>query len=153
MIVEQSRRGFVGALVAGVAAMSAAAALRFAGDDETGGHGLISVSTDAPAPVPSGVGQADGVWQRAVGSTVAVIGETGTVAGRIFDVWLGADGGERPDTVRPRSLTVFIEVDAANAPAGDRIYGIRSDEVDVRELFLSRGEDVLGKAILYAILN
>ena len=153
MIVEQSRRGFVGALVAGVAAVSAAAAFRLAGDDESGGTGLISVSADAPAAVPAGVGRADGVWQRAVGSTVAVVDEAGAVAGRIFDVRLGADGGERPSTVRPRSLTVFIEFDAANAPTGDRIYGIRLDQVDVRELFLSRGEDVLGKAILYAILN
>jgi hypothetical protein len=93
-------------------------------------------------------------WEKLIGATFVLGAAAERAVARLVAI-------ERPaiDPLRPPELARFqpfiawFEMDARLAPAGQRTHAIRHPTRGATELFLSRGADRRGKAVLYALFN
>ena len=153
MMIEgrRTRRGFIAAAsitAVGSIAFARSMILIDAGDDA----GMVSFVERRDATPLLDETTTD-AWTAAVDSLVHINGEHGMATGRILSVASAPMGGERPAGLREQALIVTFETDPAYAPDGDKTYVIQTAVAGVRELFLTRGETVYGRAILLAVLN
>lgn len=146
-----SRRGFIvaaSAVVAGTVLL-----LRRGGPSgapaEPGGITVLPGSEIVSAPVPG----ASNPWLGAIGETVRIAGESVAGDATIAAVVREPLGPVRPAGLRQQSLLVYFEMDARIAPAGNGIYAIGRMIDGLDRLFLTRGDDRAGKAILMAVIG
>ena len=151
---ETSRRVFIGGLaVAAAAAGTASAALlkNLAAGDGTTGRVVVDGTTAKAVPAPT-VDPMNG-WAKAIGEKVYLSSDAGRVAGHISAVVAGTDVGKRPAGLRQQSYTVYLEFAPRVAPAGDRIYDLDRVIDGASKIFVTRGQDVAGVAVLAAVFN
>lgn len=151
---ETSRRVFVGGLAVAATVAGSMALLRggsgVGGTAQPGGITVLGRDGKLPELGTAGVPQP---WLETVGKTVGIDVGNGVVDARIATIVPGPDKGKRPAHLRQHSFTVYFELDRLAAPAGERIYGLGRAIDGMSELFMTRGKDVAGKAILMAVLN
>ncbi|MES2337514.1 MAG: hypothetical protein V4537_05395 [Pseudomonadota bacterium] len=147
-----TRRGFITAAAATATVVGSLAFAKSVGSAGGSANGLVTILSGGNGAPAFDQISAD-VWQAAVNTRMTITGENGTVGGRVLSVVPGVMGGDRPDTLRPQTMIVAFDVGAATAPLGGKTYSVQIAIPGVRELFVTRGEDVMGRAILTAILN
>lgn len=93
-------------------------------------------------------------WESLVGTSFLVGGEAGKAVARLVMVERPAIDPKRPaELARFQPFTAWFEMEARLAPAGQRTYPVAHPAKGMLDLFLGRGEDKQGKAILYALFN
>jgi hypothetical protein len=93
-------------------------------------------------------------WEGQVGTSFLVGGEAGKAVARLVMVERPAIDPKRPaGLARFQPFTAWFEMEARLAPAGQRTYAVMHPTRGMIDLFLGRGEDKQGKAILYALFN
>lgn len=90
-------------------------------------------------------------WSRLIGRETTVTGERGTVTGTIAQIIPDRVDREVPAGVRKPAFTVRLAFDQAGAPAGNRIYPLATPVEGLSAAFLTRGDDIGGKATLFAL--
>lgn len=140
-----SRRAFVVGGVA-VAALSVPLALARRGE--------VTTSFWSPRkPVPQSATEVR-AWEALVGGNFALTGEQGAGVARLVAIESEAADPKRPAYLaRSRSFSAVFEADAARAPIGQNSYSVRHPTKGLIDLFLSRGTDRGGKAVLTALFN
>lgn len=147
-----SRRSVVGAL-AGTAAVGSAAAI---------GRRMFTPAAVGGDRIRVAPGSADFAfrpaahelrrWRAAVGRTIWITGETGRVEATVESV-TPLHAGPRPARVRRAPFLVRLTTADQGAPAGDRIYALDAPIAGLGDLFLTRGDDAAGKAMLLAVFG
>lgn len=132
-----SRRGFVGAGAALVALP-----LVTSGDmTATGTNG------EAARPLRPFALQELADWQAQIGWRFAVAG----VPMRLVSVEKGSKkAGKRPSHGREQTFIATFAADPASAPVGGELYPVRHAMLGSTELYLERGKDKGGNALLHA---
>jgi len=104
----------------------------------------------APASALSEVAE----WESLVDTSFLVGGEAGRAVARLVMVERPAIDPKRPaGLARFQPFTAWFEMEARLAPAGQRTYTVAHPARGMVDLFLGRGEDRHGKAVLYALFN
>jgi len=135
-----SRRAFV------LGGAAAACAVPLASARLAGGSPAPSRAAGAGAAAASEVAQ----WEALVGTRFLIDGALATLA----LVERPAADPKRPAALaRFQPFTAWFEMEARLAPAGQQTYRIVDPGKRATELFLSRGNDRRGKAVLYALFN
>jgi hypothetical protein len=115
-------------------------------------------STSSPLPgrrvvsalAPSEVAE----WESLVGSSFLVGGEAGKAVAKLAAIERPAfDPGRPAELARVQPFTAWFEMDARLAPAGQRTYAVAHPAKGAIDLFLGRGADKRGKAVLLALFN
>lgn len=93
-------------------------------------------------------------WENLVGASFLVGGETGKAVAKLAAIERPAFDPERPaELARPQPFTAWFEMDARLAPSGQRTYAVAHPTKGTIDLFLSRGADKRGKAVVLALFN
>lgn len=94
-------------------------------------------------------------WEGQVGTSFLIGGgAAGKAVARLAMVERPAIDPKRPaELARFQPFTAWFEMDARLAPAGQQTYAVAHPTRGLVDLFLGRGEDKHGKAILYALFN
>ncbi|MCX8476599.1 MAG: hypothetical protein MT490_12445 [Sphingomonas sp.] len=141
---RSSRRTFVMGGAAAAACMGPLAVAQLAGKSPASRKGAA-----APAS-RSEVAE----WERLVGVSFLVAGEAGKVPAKLAAVMRPPVDSKRPaDLARFQPFTAYFEVDARLAPAGQQTYRVLHPAKGMIDLFLTRGADKRGKAVLLALFN
>lgn len=136
-----SRRGFVAA----GAALVAIPLVTSADMTDTGTNG------EAVRPSRPFALQELADWQGQVGWRFAVKGEEGSVPMRLVKVTKGSKkDGPRPAHGRERTFIATFAADPASAPKGGELYAVRHAMLGSTDLYLQRGKDKGGQALLHA---
>jgi hypothetical protein len=107
-------------------------------------------SLTMPTSAPSEVAQ----WESVVGASFLIGGEAGKAVARLVMIERPAIDPKRPaELARFQPFTARFEMEARLAPAGQRTYKVAHPTKGLVDLFLGRGEDKHGKAIVYALFN
>lgn len=153
MMETTTRRSVIGAMAVGATALGGIGLLRRGNDEVASGDRITVVpgsgGTPNFRPIPHEVKR----WTAATGEPISLIGETGRVAGTIHSVVPLSTKDHRPAGVRQQPFMVRFSVDAATAPAGDRMYALSTPIDGLTDIFVTRGADVAGKAILMAVFG
>lgn len=89
-----------------------------------------------------------------MGSSFLVGGEAGKAVAKLAVIERPAFEPERPaELARPQPFTAWFEMDTRLAPKGQRTYAVAHPTKGAINLFLSRGVDKRGKAVLLALFN
>ena len=140
-----SRRTFVMGGAAAAACMGPLAVAQLAGG---------SLASRRSAASPTSARSEVGEWERLVGLSFLVTGEAGKVPAKLAAVMRPPVDPKRPaDLARFQPFTAYFEVDARLAPAGQRTYRVLHPAKGLIDLFLTRGADKRGKAVLLALFN
>jgi len=146
-----SRRSVIGAVAVGTAAIGTLALLDRGGADQAAANDRIKI---VPGGGRSGfqpvAHEMEGLAAE-VGAPVRIAGETGGVSATIDSVVPLRAGGRHPAGMRAQPFMVRLAMDPGGAPAGDRIYALSRPLAGLHDVFLTRGADVGGKAILVAL--
>ncbi len=158
MDMQGSRRAFVGGAVASAAVLGPLALF---------GRGWSSADTDAAdgriKVVPGGA-PGDLVnhrpdpkelarWERAVGQSFQVTGEDGARTATVAMVVVELFKGSRPASIRQQPFSVYFTFDRGDVFGDDRMYDVAHPIEGLTRLFLSRGGERFGKAIMVALFN
>lgn len=141
---RSSRRTFVlgGAAAACIAPL--AAARMASGTNPSSGRQA------APAGAISEVAE----WEQLVGASFLIAGEAGKAVATLAAVERPPVDPKRPaELARFQPFTAWFEMDARSAPMGQLTYSVTHPSRAGIELFLSRGRDKAGKAIVQALFN
>lgn len=93
-------------------------------------------------------------WEGLVGASFLVAGEAGKAVARLAAIERPAFDSKRPSGLaRAQPFTAYFEMDARVAPAGQLTYRVACPGKGSADLFLTRGHDKGGKAILLALFN
>lgn len=93
-------------------------------------------------------------WQALVGASFLIAGEGGRAVARLAAVESPAFDPARPAALaRLQPFTAWFEMEPRLAPAGQRTYRVSHPVQGVIELFLARGSDKGGKAVVQALFN
>jgi hypothetical protein len=143
---NESRRNFI---VGGAAVVAVAGPLALAarvGSNDT---------RDTWSPTAGARTQAEiGEWEAVLDQKFQISGEFGAAAARLSAVVHGASDPLRPTSL-PRALTymVYFETGTRIAPKGQKTYSVVHPTKGAMEMFLGRGVDTAGQAVLYAVFN
>ena len=149
---DTNRRTFIGGAAAGVAMIGGLSL--FDSDDAVTLPNELRGVTVVPGTgriAPSSTQAALAVTDLPLGKPVTLVAEGGRASAAIFAVTPVATRGPRPAGVRRQPFNVYLAMDPAVAPAGNRIYSLAEPIAGLNDVFLSRGDDVGGKAILIAL--
>lgn len=103
---------------------------------------------------PTGARSEVAQWESLVGASFLVAGEAGKAVATLAAVVRPPVDPQRPaELARFQPFTLYFEMDARSAPTGQLTYKVTRPARDVIELFLSRGSDRDGKAIVQALFN
>lgn len=147
MIVEKkgSRRAFI---VGGVAATAAAVPFAMAAVNQAVGPIWSPAAPKAPADAELAQ------WEKILGGQFKIAGELGKGTAVLSAVVRGsADSGRPAGLGRAKPFTAYFEMGPRLAPKGQKTYRIGHPTKGAIDLFLGRGADKRGKAVLYAIFN
>lgn len=93
-------------------------------------------------------------WQQLVGTAFTIHGETGNITARLAPLVESVPDTGRPlDLARQHPFTAIFEMDVNGAPAGGQTYRISHGKKGTFDLFLGHSSEVMGKAVMVAILN
>jgi hypothetical protein len=93
-------------------------------------------------------------WESLVGASFLVAGDGGRAVARLAAIERPAPDPKRPaGLARFQPFTAYFEMDARLAPKGQRTYRAVHPTKGAIDLFVSRGADKGGKAILLALFN
>lgn len=93
-------------------------------------------------------------WERQLGASFLIAGEAGKAVAVLAAVERPPVDPRRPaELARFQPFTLHFETDARSAPAGQLTYAVTHPSRTLVELFLSRGSDKAGKAVLQALFN
>ncbi|MDT8758920.1 hypothetical protein MZO42_09450 [Sphingomonas psychrotolerans] len=138
---RSSRRGFV---IGGAAAAASLGPMAIAKLGKPSSSGTLPLVGKAP---PSEVAE----WESLAGARFLL---AGTAVAKLVAVERPAPDPRRPaELARFQPFTVWFETDARLAPAGQQTYRVGHPTRGSIDLFLGRGEDRQGKAVLYALFN
>ncbi|WP_233503441.1 DUF6916 family protein [Sphingomonas psychrotolerans] len=123
--------------------------------------GPLAVAQLARAPLPSRKSPAPtsaqsevAEWENLVGASFLVGGEAGKAVAKLVMVERPAIDPKRPaGLARFQPFTAWFEMEARLAPAGQRTYKVAHPTRGLIDLFLGRGADRRGKAVVYALFN
>ncbi|MDP5279284.1 hypothetical protein Q9Q95_10165 [Sphingomonas sp. DG1-23] len=123
--------------------------------------GPLAVAKLARAPLPSFKRQTApsapsevAEWEKLAGASFLIGGEAGKAVARLVMVERPAIDPKRPaELARFQPFTAWFEMEARLAPAGQRTYSVAHPVKGAIDLFLGRGADKRGKAVLYALFN
>ncbi|NIJ21784.1 hypothetical protein FHS95_003495 [Sphingomonas naasensis] len=141
---RSSRRAFVlgGTAAACIAPLAVAQSRHEAGPAREGGAPAIGTRGEVAE------------WERQVGASFLIAGEAGKVVARLSAVVRPASDPKRPaELARFQPFTLWFETDTRAAPAGQLTYAVTHPSRETIDLFLSRGSDKGGKAMLQALFN
>lgn len=148
-----SRRAFVGGAAASVALIGAIAFAQRASfprqPEDADGITVVPGVTPAYQPVAHEFDH----WTAAVGQPIQIAAEGGNAAGSVLSVVSSPSRSRRPAGLRRKSFIVYLAMELRGAPLGNRIYTMAAPIAGLRDVFLIRGSDVGGKAILMAVFN
>jgi hypothetical protein len=141
---RSSRRAFV---LGGTAAAACLGPLAIA---QLARAPLPSRKSPAPTSAQSEVAE----WENLVGASFLVASEAGKGLAKLVAVERPAFDPKRPaELARFQPFTAYLQMDARQAPAGQRTYRVTHPTKGMIDLFLSRGADKRGKAVLLALFN
>jgi hypothetical protein len=93
-------------------------------------------------------------WEKLAGASFLIGGEAGKAVAKLVMVERPAIDPKRPaELSRFQPFTAWFEMDTRLAPAGQRTYQVAHPTRGLVDLFLGRGADKRGKAVLYALFN
>lgn len=142
---RSSRRAFVLGGTAAVACMGPLAAAQIASSSLPSLEGV----TTSASPL-SEVAE----WENLVGASFLVGGEAGKAVAKLAAIERPAfDPGRPAEVARVQPFTAWFEMDARLAPTGQRTYAVAHPTKGTIDLFLSRGADKRGKAVVLALFN
>lgn len=111
---------------------------------------VTSGGTTAPTVARSEVAE----WESLVGASFLIGGEAGKAVAKLAAIERPAFDPERPaELARAQPFTAWFEMDARLAPAGQHTYTVAHPAKGAIELFLGRGADKRGKAVVLALFN
>jgi hypothetical protein len=148
-MTESSRRRFmIGGLVAvagtGVAGCSS-------GGSESG-----SVVTPIAAATPTGpvlTAVEVGEWDKLVGNTFLISGESGKVSATLASLeHLPTDPNRPIDLARREPFYAYFQMDKNSVPTGGKTYQLSHATKGVFDLFLGMPSEVQGKGVVMAVL-
>ncbi|WP_162254694.1 DUF6916 family protein [Sphingomonas sp. Root241] len=112
----------------------------------------LSTSTGATAPTVARSEVAE--WESLVGASFLIGGEAGKAVAKLAAIERPAFDPKRPaGLARAQPFTAWFEMDTRLAPAGQRTYTVGHPTKGVINLFLGRGADKRGKAVVLALFN
>lgn len=142
---RSSRRAFVLGGTAAAACMGPLAAAQL-----TRTSPATSGGTKAPTATRSEVAE----WESLVGASFLIGGEAGKAVAKLAAIERPAFDPKRPaGLARLQPFTAWFEMDARLAPAGQRTYTVAHPTKGAINLFLGRGADKRGKAVVLALFN
>ena len=93
-------------------------------------------------------------WESLVGASFLIGGEAGKAVAKLAAIERPAFDPKRPaGLARLQPFTAWFEMDTRLAPAGQRIYTVAHPTKGAIDLFLGRGADKSGKAVVLALFN
>ena len=142
---RSSRRAFVLGGTAAAACMGPLAVAQLARTSPSSPEGMT-----VPTVVRSEVAE----WESLVGASFLIGGEAGKAVAELAAIERPAFDPKRPaELARLQPFTAWFEMDARLAPAGQRTYTVMHPAKGTIELFLGRGADKRGKAVVLALFN
>jgi hypothetical protein len=146
---QLSRRAFVGG-AAGTAAIAGALALAEREPQLPQKQGITVLPGGSSAPVPTPAVVEEGHLQALVGQPIGLADAEHALEAVVHQVRPARISGKLPAGVRQDPFYVYFAMPKAGAPAGNRIYRLSRPIAGLTDVFLTRGMDVGGKAMLVA---
>lgn len=142
---RSSRRAFVLGGTAAAACMGPLAVAQLA---------RTSLPISRGATTPTATRSETAEWESLVGASFLIGGEAGKAVAKLAAIERPAFDPKRPvELARLQPFTAWFEMDARLAPMGQRTYTVAHPTKGTIELFLGRGADKRGKAVLLALFN
>lgn len=138
-----SRRKFIAGGIATAAAVSLSAC------DGGAVSGLTSAMAAAPPLSQSEIGD----WEKLVGATFVVAGESGKTIATLAALERSMDLSRPVDLARTQPFYAFFETDLRTAPEGNKTYRLSHSTRTPFDLFIGKISESRGKAVFVAVFN
>ncbi|RYD66795.1 MAG: hypothetical protein EOP58_04725 [Sphingomonadales bacterium] len=140
--IHTSRRKFIAGGIATAAAVSLSAC-------DGGAVGGLTALAAAPPLSQSEIDD----WEKLVGATFVVVGESGKTTATLAALERSMDLSRPSDLARHQPFYAFFETDLRTAPEGNKTYRITHASRTPFDLFIGKIAEARGKGVFVAVFN